>query len=181
MSSSPPLPSLSHLLPPHWRDAIRGYLRDDCPVFDVQGYVVGDAVEEAVLLGKSRCVLAGVPFFEAVFEELGCSVEWLAREGDAIEPPARVAVVRGPVRALLQGERTALNIISRASGIAAAARELVAIARGVGWRGEVAGTRKVTPGFRLIEKYALLVGGASTHRMDLSAMVMLKGECTMRE
>ena len=51
---------------------------------------------------------------------------------------------------------------------------MVDIARGAGWRGEVAATRKVTPGFRLVEKYAVLVGGASTHRMDLSHMVMLK-------
>ena len=127
-----------------------------------------------MLLGKSRCVLAGVPFFDAVFQQLGCTVEWLAREGDVVEPPARVAVVRGPCRRLLLGERTALNCLSRASGVATAARELVALVRAAGWHGEVAGTRKTTPGFRLVEKYALLVGGASTHRMDLSAMVMLK-------
>jgi nicotinate-nucleotide pyrophosphorylase (carboxylating) len=120
-------------------------------------------------------VLAGVPFFEAVFAELGCTVEWQLAEGDAIAAPAQVALVRGPARMLLLGERTALNIISRASGIAAAARQLVDVARAARWHGEVAGTRKVTPGFRLVEKYALLVGGASTHRMDLSQMVMLKG------
>jgi nicotinate-nucleotide pyrophosphorylase (carboxylating) len=127
-------------------------------------------------LAKSPTILAGRPFFTAVFEELGCTVEWLVEEGAKLEAvPAKIALVRGPCRNILLGERTALNIIARASGIAAAAHELVSIAKAAGWHGEVAGTRKVTPGFRMVEKYALLVGGASTHRMDLSSMVMLKG------
>lgn len=112
-----------------------------------------------------------------------------------------VAHVTGPVFQLLRGERLALNTITRASGIATAARRVATLAADAGWHGEVAGTRKTTPGawsrrrgrgapfsvahagfpwavragFRLAEKYALLVGGASAHRMDLSGMVMLKG------
>lgn len=168
---------ISHVLPPFWRDTIRQYLRDDAPTFDVGGYVVGEAPEEAALLCKTSAVLAGVPFFTAVFEELGCKVEWYKAEGEFVTAPAQVARVTGPCRMLLLGERTGLNILSRASGIATASKELVDIAKSVGWHGEVAGTRKITPGFRLVEKYALLVGGASTHRMDLSHMVMLKGGC----
>ena len=75
---------------------------------------------------------------------------------------------------MLLGERTALNILSRASGVATQAHAVSSLARAAGWHGEVAGTRKTTPGFRLVEKYALLVGGCSTHRLDLSQMVMLK-------
>jgi nicotinate-nucleotide pyrophosphorylase (carboxylating) len=182
--------SFSHLLPPHYRETLREYLASDAPSFDIGGFVVGDAPGEAVLLFKAvpgaagaavgGAVLAGVPFFDAVFAELGCTVEWLAREGDVLVPPARAAVVRGPTRALLLGERTALNILARASGIATAARQLVNIALAAGWKGEVAGTRKTTPGFRLVEKYALIVGGASTHRHDLSQMVMLKGAFSSR-
>lgn len=84
------------------------------------------------------------------------------------------AVVRGPARCLLLGERPALNCLARASGIATRCSRLRALALARGWNGEVAGTRKTTPGFRLVEKYAMLVGGASTHRQDLSGMVMLK-------
>jgi nicotinate-nucleotide pyrophosphorylase (carboxylating) len=169
---------LEHILPPFWRDEIKRYLRDDCPHHDVQGFVVGSSPETAVLLAKSPdIIVAGKPFFTAVFEELGCSVDWLVEEGaTVITVPAKIAYVRGPCRNILLGERTALNIIARASGIASAAKELVSLAKSAGWHGEVAGTRKVTPGFRMVEKYALLVGGASTHRMDLSSMVMLKGE-----
>lgn len=128
-----------------------------------------------MLLGKSAGVLAGVPFFEEVFTQLGCSVRWFAAEGDVlVGDKQHVAAVTGPARAILLGERTALNILTRASGIATGARAVADVAAAAGWHGEVAGTRKVTPGFRLVEKYSLLVGGISTHRMDLSHMVMLK-------
>jgi len=78
------------------------------------------------------------------------------------------------VRNILLGERVALNCLTRASGIATVAKRLRQLAIDHGWHGEVAGTRKTTPGFRFVEKYSLLVGGMSTHRHDLSSMVMLK-------
>jgi nicotinate-nucleotide pyrophosphorylase len=125
-------------------------------------------------------VLAGVPFFTEVFAALDCRVEWLLAEGDLVDPATSpegkvvVAKVSGKCRHILLGERTALNILTRASGIATEAKRSVEIARALGWHGHVAGTRKTTPGFRLVEKYALLVAGAATHRHDLSQMVMLK-------
>ena len=78
-----------------------------------------------------------------------------------------VAQVSGPVRNLLLGERVALNTLARCSGIATASRA-------AGFKGIVAGTRKTTPGFRLVEKYGMIVGGVDAHRYDLSSMVMLK-------
>lgn len=176
----PPTPpstsvSLCHLLSPaSARELVRLWLREDIPSFDCAGVVVGDGPETAALLCKSPGHLCGVPFFDAVFEELGCSVQWNYEEGDAVEPICEVARVSGPANRILQGERTALNVITRASGIATQARRLSSAARSLGWSGEVAGTRKTTPGFRTVEKYALIVGGASTHRMDLSQMIMLK-------
>lgn len=171
---SDPNADYSHLLPPHYRDLARSWLREDMPSFDYGGFVVGTKPEEAVLLCKSPGVLSGVPFFDAVFEELGCKVEWLFAEGSRLSPVCEVARVSGPANKLLQGERTALNVLTRASGIATHARELAEKKKMMGWAGEVAGTRKTTPGFRVVEKYSLLVGGISTHRSDLSQMVMLK-------
>jgi nicotinate-nucleotide pyrophosphorylase (carboxylating) len=107
-------------------------------------------------------------------------VKWNFEEGvfiDVATAPNRrviVAEVKGKCRNLLLAERTALNTLSRASGVATEARKSVNIAREHGWAGWIAGTRKTTPGFRAVEKYALLVGGAATHRQDLSQMVMLK-------
>merc|ERR1719453_1412226 len=97
---------------------------------------------------------------------------YITKEEAAAKEP--VAKVTGPTRCILMAERTALNILSRASGVATAAHAAMEIARKHKWHGRVAGTRKTTPGFGIVEKYALLVGGADTHRMDLSHMVMLK-------
>ena len=166
--------SYSHLLPPHYRELARSWLREDMPSFDYGGFVVGTGHREAVLLCKSPGVLCGVPFFTAIFQELGCQVEWLYSEGSVLRPVCEAARVSGPVNKVLQGERTALNVLTRASGIATHARDLADEAKRLGWRGEVAGTRKTAPGFRLVEKYSLMVGGVSTHRQDLSQMVMLK-------
>lgn len=78
------------------------------------------------------------------------------------------------MRKLLLGERVALNILARCSGIATKTSSLLTILRSHGWNGILAGTRKTTPGFRLVEKYGILVGGADPHRHDLSSMTMLK-------
>jgi len=182
VDTSSPSP-LSSLLPkPQIRQMVAAWLQDDMPShFDVGGYVVGDGVQNAQLLMKSPGVFAGRPFFEAVFEECGgCTIAWedAAVEGTYIDASGtnkvKLATVTGPVSHLLRGERTALNSISRCSGVASLSRECVDIARKNEWGGLVAGTRKTTPGFRLVEKYGLLVGGAATHRLDLSQMVMLK-------
>ncbi|KAM3570565.1 hypothetical protein VYU27_007375 [Nannochloropsis oceanica] len=159
---------------------------------DIGGFVVGEAPTTAFLYGKSQGVLCGKPFFDAVFKALDCTVEWKEgmEDGVLLSPPScsssnscstaaggmkvHVATISGKARHILLGERTALNILTRASGIATLTRESVEVGRKAGWHGAVAGTRKTTPGFRLVEKYALLVGGAATHRHDLSQMVMLK-------
>jgi len=165
------------LLPPSWESMVDCWLDEDIPSFDYGGYVVGETPEKAVLLGKANGILSGVPFFTRIFHRLGCEVQWLYAEGDTIDTSngnVHVAYVTGPARKILLGERTALNLISRCSGIATKARKAKQIADNKNWTGVVAGTRKTTPGFRLFEKYSLLVGGVDTHRHDLSSMIMLK-------
>jgi nicotinate-nucleotide pyrophosphorylase (carboxylating) len=105
---------------------------------------------------------------------IGFRVEWHVNEGDAFEPVKHCATVRGPVRKLLLGERVALNVLARCSGIATKSARLLSLLRKAGYPNTLAGTRKTTPGFRLVEKYAMLVGGVDPHRQDLSAMTMLK-------
>jgi len=85
-----------------------------------------------------------------------------------------VAIVKGSARNVLLGERTALNMLARCSGIATRCRKLAQLKQKYQWKGCIAGTRKTTPGFRLVEKYGMLVGGCDSHRMNLSSMVMLK-------
>lgn len=168
-------PILSNVLSPvTLKHMVREWLKEDTPNFDYGGFVVGEKEETALLLIKSPGVVAGKPFFDAIFKELDCVVSWECEEGDFLEPIQCIAIVTGKVRQLLLGERVALNCLSRASGIASLARQLAKIKEAKGWKGEIAGTRKTTPGFRLVEKYALLVGSVSTHRHDLSSMIMLK-------
>lgn len=178
-------PDFSNLLPPSQVEkTVKQWLEDDMPsMTDVGGLVVGDATREAKLWMKSSGVLAGKVFFEAVFRVLGCTVTWqpeASEEGRFIEikedgqKKVHLATVVGPCHQILRGERTALNTMSRCSGVATLSKEAVDRARELNWKGYVAGTRKTTPGFRIVEKYGLLVGGAATHRLDLSQMVMLK-------
>lgn len=166
--------SLTNLIPDNFNAEISKWFIEDIPSFDIGGFVVGDGPTKAVLLGKSKGILAGKPFFTKVFDILNCKIEWLKSDGDVIAPIEEIAYVTGPVKNILQGERLALNIITRASGVATDANKVVSLAKKEGFKGKIAGTRKTTPGFRLIEKYGLIVGGADTHRMDLSSMVMLK-------
>jgi len=112
-------------------------------------------------------------------------------EGSVVPPntKTKVAIVRGKARQLLLGERVALNTLARCSGIASVyvrprsvgsgnadvrSRRFRDAAKQSGWKGTIAGTRKTTPGFRLVEKYGMMVGGIDPHRHDLSSMVMLK-------
>jgi nicotinate-nucleotide pyrophosphorylase (carboxylating) len=158
------------------------WLEEDCSGFDYGAGVVGSGNATAFLFAKSTGIVAGRVFFDAVFNRLGCEVTWsLAyQEGSVVDPTAfprrriKVAVVTGPVRLILQGERIALNALAECSGIATAAARFVAIAKAAHWNGVLAGTRKTTPGFRLVQKYGMLIGGMDTHRMDLSSMIMLK-------
>ncbi|KAG8433451.1 hypothetical protein GDO86_017651 [Hymenochirus boettgeri] len=156
----------------------RDWLAEDAPWLDIAGWAASRRScghqEEAVLLCKSAGVLAGSPFFQAVCEETGCTVEWEHRDGEWLEPVTKVATIRGRVNDLLLAERPALNSLSRVSGVATLAREATQKAKATGWTGIVTGTRKTTPGFRLPEKYGMLVGGAGTHRYGTNDLVMLK-------
>ena len=162
------------LLPATLSPLIQSWLREDTPSLDYGGFVVGSSVATAKLLGKSPGVVAGIPFFNEVFRQLDCTVEWHVREGQEIEPISECATVTGEIRKVLLGERVALNCLARCSGIATQTARMTRLLTEAGFRGVLAGTRKTTPGFRLVEKYGILVGGADGHRYDLSSMVMLK-------
>ncbi|KAF8458237.1 Quinolinate phosphoribosyl transferase [Kalaharituber pfeilii] len=171
--------TLAHLLPPTYKTTLTAWLHEDCPSFDYGGFVVGTPPTTATLYAKSPGVLAGVPFFIEVFAQLGCTATFLVPEGTTFHPMAdmpkvKIATVKGPANAILLGERLALNLLSRCSGIATASARLLKLVRSHGYTGILAGTRKTTPGFRLVEKYGMLVGGVDAHRYDLSSMIMLK-------
>jgi len=132
-----------------------------------------DAAARGRLVAKAPGVIAGLPIFRRVFELLdsGTSIRLLCTDGDRVAAGDEVAELEGNARALLVGERTALNLLQRLSGIATLTRRFVDAAGG---GARVLDTRKTTPGLRRLEKYAVLCGGGENHRMGLYDEAMVK-------
>lgn len=132
------------------------------------------AQANADLVARAPGVLAGVPVAAEVFRQVDASVQFatVMAEGSSLAVGDVVASVSGPARSILAAERTALNLLSRMSGVATATAGLVALVDGTGAR--VTDTRKTMPGLRLLDKYAVTVGGGVNHRMGLYDAVMIK-------
>jgi nicotinate-nucleotide pyrophosphorylase (carboxylating) len=157
-------------------DIIRAALREDMPAGDVtsENIIPPGAVSKAVFLAKEDGVLAGLPVARRVFEILdsGIRVGEALDDGAAVRRGDALARLEGPAVPLLEGERTALNFLQRLSGIATATRRFVAAAAGT--KAAILDTRKTTPGLRLLEKYAVRMGGGRNHRQGLSDMILIK-------
>jgi nicotinate-nucleotide pyrophosphorylase (carboxylating) len=128
----------------------------------------------AVLCANAEGVLAGLLVAQTAFEEVDAGLTWqaLKSDGDALRPGDRIAQVSGSLASILRAERVALNFVSHLSGVATAAQEVVRTIEGTGCR--LRDTRKTTPGMRALEKYAVLTGGGTNHRMDLADGVLIK-------
>ena len=155
---------------------VHSALAEDIGAGDVttEATVPADAVGTADLLVKERGVVCGLRAAEAAFLALDPDMrfEALAREGDLVEPPATVARVTGSQRAILTGERVALNFVGRLSGIATLTRRYVDAVEGTG--AAVLDTRKTTPGLRALEKHAVASGGGRNHRFGLDDAILIK-------
>lgn len=160
----------------HWDETILNALREDIPWEDVSANaVVPDGVRgRAELLCKQDGVIAGLPVFARTFALLDktAEVKFYAEEGDAVKKGQLLAEVYGDIRAILSGERTALNFLQRMSGIATYTRATVELLQGT--HTKLLDTRKTTPCLRVFEKYAVRVGGGNNHRFNLSDGVLLK-------
>lgn len=128
----------------------------------------------AKLIAKEDGVICGLDIFEAVFNYVDSSVEtkYFFKDGDLIKKGDLIATMDGLLRSLLKAERTALNFIQRLSGISSFAKELADLVKDC--KTEILDTRKTTPGYRYLEKYAVRVGGASNHRVGLFDMFLIK-------
>ncbi len=134
----------------------------------------GIPTNDAVWVAKAEGVVAGLPLAARVFHLLDAAVRFqsLVGEGEVCHPGQAIAELHGPFNALLTGERVALNLAMRLSGIATATRQYVE--KIADFQAQLVDTRKTTPGLRLLEKYASQVGGAVNHRMGLDDAVMIK-------
>jgi nicotinate-nucleotide pyrophosphorylase (carboxylating) len=128
----------------------------------------------ASIVARKAGIVAGVEASALAFDLLDGrkSVDVAVRDGDAVAAGATIARVNGSARAILTGERTALNVLGRLCGIATATRELVELVAGT--KARIVCTRKTTPGWRALERYAVRCGGGSDHRFGLDDAVLIK-------
>ena len=129
---------------------------------------------EVELICKEDGVIAGLDVFKRVFELLDDKTEvtFTCKDGDQVKNGQKLGIVRGDIRVLLSGERTALNYLQRMSGIATYTRKIADLLEGTNTK--LLDTRKTTPGMRIFEKYAVKVGGGYNHRYNLSDGILLK-------
>jgi nicotinate-nucleotide pyrophosphorylase (carboxylating) len=160
-----------------WSDLLDRALAEDLGrAGDVTSLAVVEETSWArgAMVARAAGVVAGLPLVRQVFARLDdrVGIDEVAHDGDAVAPGTVLARVLGPARALLAGERVALNFVARLSGIATATRELVERVAGTG--ATIADTRKTTPTLRALEKYAVRCGGGRNHRFGLDDAVLIK-------
>jgi len=128
----------------------------------------------ATVIAREDAILCGSPWFAACFRQLDATVRvaWQASDGERIAPGQVLCQIAGPARALLTGERSALNFLQLLSGVATKARQYAD--RVAGTRAQVVDTRKTIPGLRLAQKYAVRCGGGGNHRLGLYDGILIK-------
>ncbi len=155
---------------------IENALIEDMPFGDIttDSIFTGKEMSKAVFIAKEKGVIAGLWVAEKVFRKIDEDVvfEKISEEGEEVEKGTTIARVSGKSASLLKGERVALNLLQRMCGIATKTRGLARLLESSG--AVIADTRKTTPGLRVLEKYAVRIGGGTNHRFSLSDAVMIK-------
>lgn len=131
-------------------------------------------IASAYILAKEEGVIAGLEIAKKVFRKLDKNIIWkpLVKEGDLVSAGTRIVTVKGSLRALLTGERIALNFLQRVSGIASTTSKYIGVLKDTDTK--ILDTRKTVPGLRLIDKYAVKIGGGTNHRIGLFDMALIK-------
>lgn len=157
-------------------ELIRRALHEDIGPGDVtsEATIPAKAMARALIVARAPLVCAGLPMAQRIFRELdgNIAIELLANDGESLEKGRDLMRCRGNARAILAGERTALNFVSHLSGIATLTRRFVK--KLAGTRTKIRDTRKTTPGLRALEKYAVRMGGGTNHRFGLYDAILLK-------
>ena len=168
--------SVSHLLSPQVRKSIQTFVAEDIGRGDrtTEAVVSPPARGRAHIEARADFVVAGLPLLVLVFEEAGGGVDvaFFTNDGDRVHSGQILARLDGSLRTILTGERVALNLLGRLSGVATTTARFVNAVSGT--PAVVTDTRKTTPGLRMLEKYAVHIGGAKNHRFGLDDGILIK-------
>ena len=163
------------VLPPDLTAQVARSLAEDVGSGDVTAALIAaGTMAQATVLTREDAVLCGTAWVDETFRQLdpAVTVSWRVQEGDSVAANAILCDISGPARALLTGERTALNFLQTLSGTATITRRYVDAIAGTGC--QILDTRKTLPGLRLAQKYAVRCGGGRNHRLGLYDMVLIK-------
>ncbi len=151
------------------------FVDEDAPSGDVTSdSVIPDITCEAVIKSEQDGIIAGLEEVAELFSHFEVSVKFLAKDGNKVSMNDSLLLLRGDAKKILLIERTALNIIGRMSGIATQTRRLAGLVTSVNPSCRIAATRKTCPGFRILDKKAVTIGGGDPHRMNLSDGILIK-------
>jgi nicotinate-nucleotide pyrophosphorylase (carboxylating) len=165
----------AHPLDAYIEHNVAAALAEDVGGGDLTAQLVpADVLTRATVVSREHAVLCGTAWFGRCFEKLdpAISITWKAADGDRVIPNQMLCEIEGPARALLTGERTALNFLQLLSGVATRARQYADAVAGT--RAQIVDTRKTLPGLRLAQKYAVKCGGGGNHRLGLYDAILIK-------
>ena len=150
------------------------FISEDVQSGDVTSVLLPKNKIRAKIISREDGILAGVRFARDIFRLNGCNVKIIKKDGVKLKPNQIILQVSGNARTILSCERTALNLLSRMSGIATQANLLVSKIRKINRKTKLYSTRKTAPGLRFFDKEAVMIGGGHKHRMSLNDMIMIK-------
>jgi len=156
-------------------DYLLQFIEEDAPSGDVtSAAIIPDITCSAIIRAEQVGIIAGLEEASTLFSHFGVSVKHLAKDGDAVGQNDSLLLLNGDAKKILLVERTALNIIGRMSGIATQVRKMADIVSAVNPCCRIAATRKTCPGFRILDKKAVQIGGGDPHRLNLSDGILIK-------
>jgi nicotinate-nucleotide pyrophosphorylase (carboxylating) len=167
---------VEHLDPRLLQDVVARALAEDIGHGDLTSLTLVEpaARGRAQIIAKAPGILCGLPIGQAVFAQVDASVAWssLSNDGEAVTPGQVLVELVGPIRAILMGERVALNFMQQLSGVSTATAAMVRVCAGA--RARILDTRKTVPGLRALQRYAVRVGGGVNHRFGLFDAILIK-------
>ncbi len=156
------------------KKALASFLAEDIGNGDVTSNLLPRKKISANLISRQAGIIAGVQYAKEIFSSKGCQVKIMKKDGLKIKPNDIIIIISGTAQAVLSCERTALNLLSRMSGIATQTNILVQKIRKINPKVKLYSTRKTAPGLRIFDKEAVEIGGGHKHRISLDQMIMIK-------